>query len=173
MKGKEQDSRRKGTKKEDRPRQGKDIEHIIHIYIYRKKERGQEGGQVGELGRVEPLRWHVPGDDRGDCQGARENISGRRVKMKTVFGVPFPESVFSIVGGFLIRDLFKILPRRFWALVMPSDERKGTRFKKERNQKRGQSQARKRTRTYIYIYKGRKRGDKRGDRWESWEACSH
>ena len=117
-------------------------------------------------------------DERGDCQGARENISGRRVKMKTVSGVPFPESVFSIVGGFLIRDLFKILLRRFWALVMPSDERKGTRFKKERNQKRGQSQARKRHRThniyiYIKVYKGRKRGDKRGDRWESWDAWSH
>ena len=37
-------------------------------------------------------------------------------------------------------------------MVMPSDERKGTRFKKERNQKRGQSQARKRHRTHnIYI----------------------
>ena len=107
---------------------------------------------MGELGRVEPLRWHMPGDERGDCQGGRENNSGRRVKMKTVSGVPFPESFFfSIVGGFLIRDIFKILPRRFWALVMPSDDRKGSRFKKERNQKRGQSQARKRTRTYIYI----------------------
>ena len=72
--------------------------------------------------------------------------------MKTVSGVSFPESVFSIVDGFLIKDLFKILLRRFWALVMPSDERKGTRFKKERNQKRGQSQARKRHRTHnIYI----------------------
>ena len=110
----------------------------------------------------------MPDDERGDCQGARENISGRRVKMKTVSGVSFPESVFSIVDGFLIRDLFKILLRRFWALVMPSDERKGTRFKKERNQKRGQSQARKRTRTYIYIKE--ERGDKRGDRWESWDA---
>ena len=37
-------------------------------------------------------------------------------------------------------------------MIMPSDERKGTRFKKERNQKGGQSQARKRTRTYKYIY---------------------
>ena len=126
---------------------------------------------MGELGRVEPLRWHMPGDERGDCQGGRENNSGRRVKMKTVSGVPFPESVFFNCWWFLIS--LNILPRRFWALVMPSDERKGTRFKKERNQKRGQSQARKRTRTYIYIYKGRKRGDKRGDRWESWDAWSH
>ena len=78
---------------------------------------------MGELGSVQPLRWHMPGDERGDCQGGRENNSGRRVKMKTVSGVPFPESVFSIVGGSLIRVLFKLLPRRF-ALVMPSDERK-------------------------------------------------
>ena len=34
---------------------------------------------------------------------------------------------------------------------MPSDERKGTRFMKARNQKRGQSQARKRHRTYTYL----------------------
>ena len=92
MKGKEHDSRRNGIKKEDRARQGKELEHI---YIYTKEERkGTRGGQVGELGRVEPLRWHVPGDERGDCQGGRENNSGRRVKMKTVSGVPFPESVF-------------------------------------------------------------------------------
>ena len=95
----------------------------------------------------------MPDDERGDCQGARENISGRRVKMKTVSGVPFPESVFfQLLVVFFKRDLFKILLRRFWALVMPSDERKGTRFKKDRNQKRGQSQARKRHRPYnIYI----------------------
>ena len=49
---------------------------------------------MGELGRVEPLRWHMPGDERGHCQGGRENNSGRRVKMKTVSGVPFPESFF-------------------------------------------------------------------------------
>ena len=66
---------------------------------------------MGELGRVEPLRWHM--DERGDCQGARENISGRRVKMKTVSGVSFPESVFSIVDGFLIKDLFKFYSEGF------------------------------------------------------------
>ena len=57
-------------------------------------------------------------------------------------------------------------------MVMPSDERKGTRFKKERNPKRGLSQARKEL-EHIYIYKGRERGDKRGERWESWDAWSH
>ena len=92
---------RKGTrfKKERNQKRGqsqarKRTRTYIYIYIYRKKERGQEGGQVGELGRVEPLRWHMPGDERGDCQGGRENNSGRRVKLKTVSGVPFPESVF-------------------------------------------------------------------------------
>ena len=37
MKEKGQDSRRKGIKKEDRARQGKDIEHIIYIYKGRKR----------------------------------------------------------------------------------------------------------------------------------------
>ena len=49
MKGKEQDSRRTGIKKEDRARQGKDIDHIIYIYIKEEKEgtRGGTGGRAG------------------------------------------------------------------------------------------------------------------------------
>ena len=45
---------------------------------------------------------------------------------------------------------------------MPSDERKGTRFKKERNQKRGQSQARKRHRTYNIYIKEEREGTRGG-----------
>ena len=50
MKGKEQDSRRKGIKKEDRARQGKDIEHIIYIYIkvYKGRKRGDKRGDRWE-----------------------------------------------------------------------------------------------------------------------------
>ena len=48
MTGKDQDSRRKGIKKEDRARQGKELEHI---YIYIKEEReGTRGGTGGRAG---------------------------------------------------------------------------------------------------------------------------
>ena len=50
MKEKGQDSRRKGIKKEDRARQGKDIEHIIYIYIkvYKGRKRGDKRGDRWE-----------------------------------------------------------------------------------------------------------------------------
>ena len=61
------------------------------------------GGWTGGLkytiykGSSGPLKWHMPGDERGDCQGERKTS----VKMKTVSGVPFPESVFPLLVVFL------------------------------------------------------------------------
>ena len=45
------------------------------------QERGRiykRGGQVGELGLGEPLRWHMPADERGDSQGERRERERER-----------------------------------------------------------------------------------------------
>ena len=35
------------------------------------------GGQVGELGLWEPLRWHMPADERRDSQGGKKREGER------------------------------------------------------------------------------------------------
>ena len=44
------------------------------------QERGRiykRGGQVGELGLWETLRWHMPADERGDSQGGKKREGER------------------------------------------------------------------------------------------------
>ena len=49
------------------------------------QERGRiykRGGQVGELGLGEPLRWHMPADERGDSQGGKKREGERERESK-------------------------------------------------------------------------------------------
>ena len=51
------------------------------------QERGRiykRGGQVGELGLGEPLRWHMPADERGDSQGGKKR-EGERERERARF----------------------------------------------------------------------------------------
>ena len=56
-------SNERGTRRERGTRQGK---------------INKRGGAGGRAGRLEPLRWHMPGDERGGCQGGGENTNERR-----------------------------------------------------------------------------------------------
>ena len=50
------------------------------------QERGRiykrGGGQVGELGLWEPLRWHMPADERRDSQGGKKREGERERESK-------------------------------------------------------------------------------------------